>query len=44
MRVRGGDVVGHECDAAEVAPGEAERVAGGESGVWGGRAVAVGSG
>jgi hypothetical protein len=31
--VRGGDGVGRGCDAAEVALGEAERVAGGESGL-----------
>ena len=33
VRVRGGDGVGRECGVAEVALGEAERVAGGESGV-----------
>ncbi len=40
--MRGGDGVRGGCDVAEVAPEEAERVAGGESGVGGGRAVAAG--
>ena len=40
--MRGGDGVGRGCDAMGVAPGESERVAGSESGVEGGRAVAEG--
>ncbi len=43
VRVRGRDGVRRGCGVAEVALGEAERMAGGESGVGGRRAMAEGS-